>query len=121
LARALAWQGVFCHRLGRHDEAWELLQRSLDLLDELARASLDPERGVPREIQRARAFALWRLGNLSADTDRRDPEPFYRQSLALYRRLNDGWGTASVLAASGRTASSPEGGEPRDTGGYGAD
>jgi tetratricopeptide (TPR) repeat protein len=115
LARALAWQGVFCHGLGRHDKAWDLLQRSLDLLGKLAWASLDPECSVAREIQRARAFALWRLGNLSADTDHRDPEPFYRQSLAFYQQLNDGWGTASVLAALGSTASSPDGGESGDT------
>lgn len=111
LARALAWQGVFSHRLGCHDEAWGLLHRSLDLLDELARASPDPGQGISDEIQRGRAFALWRLGNLSADTAHRDPQPFYQQSLALYQRLDDGWGTASVLAALDRPASSPEGGE----------
>ena len=32
LARALAWQGVFCRRLGRRQQAWESLHRSLRLV-----------------------------------------------------------------------------------------
>jgi predicted ATPase/DNA-binding SARP family transcriptional activator len=101
-ARALAWQGVFCHRLGRHHEAWALLQRSMDYLDDLASACGDPQDGGLEEIQRAQAFALWRLGNLCADVDHRDAEPFYRESLVLYQGLEDAWGTASVEAAWGR-------------------
>ena len=101
-ARALAWQGVFCHRLGRHEEAWALLERSLDRLEDLARAGAAPERGEPGEVQRARAFTLWRLGNVCGDIDHRDPEPFFRESLALYQDLEDAWGTASVETAWGR-------------------
>jgi tetratricopeptide (TPR) repeat protein len=101
-ARALAWQGVFCHRLGRHQEAWALLQRSLDRLEGLASDLRDSQDGEPDEIQRAKAFALWRLGNVCADIDHQDPAPFYRESLVLYRGLEDGWGMASVETAWGR-------------------
>jgi tetratricopeptide (TPR) repeat protein len=104
LARALAWQGVFCRRLGRRQQAWGLLRRSLDLLDDLAWTGAGEAHGAPEEIQRGRAFVLWRLGNLASDLDRGDARRFYRQSLALYRALKDPWGTASVLEALGRTA-----------------
>ena len=104
LARALAWQGVFCHRLGRHEEARGLLERSLERLDNLASAHGDAQDGMQEQIQRARAFALWRLGNLVADMDHQDPQPFYEQSLVLYRRLEDDWGMASVETAWGRVA-----------------
>jgi predicted ATPase/DNA-binding SARP family transcriptional activator len=110
-ARALAWQGVFCHRLGRLERAWELLQRSRQCLDDLAEAGLDPEHGLPEEIQRGRAFALWRLGNLASELDRGAAQRLYRQSLALYRGLKDPWGTASVLEALGRTATFSEEGD----------
>jgi predicted ATPase/DNA-binding SARP family transcriptional activator len=104
LARALAWQGVFCRRLGRRQQAWGLLRRSLDLLDDLAWTGTGEAHGSLQEIQRGRAFVLWRLGNLASDLDRGDARRFYRQSLALYRTLKDPWGTASVLEALGRTA-----------------
>jgi predicted ATPase len=111
LARALAWQGVFCHRLGRRQQAWALLQHSLDRLDDLAWTGPDGACSLPEEIQRARAFVLWRLGNLASDLDCGAAPRLYRQSLALYRALQDPWGTASVLEALGRTATfSEEGG-----------
>lgn len=103
-ARVLAWQGVFCHRLGRREQAWELLQHSLDLLDDLAWSGPRGIGGLPEEIRRGRAFVLWRLGNLAAELDRGAAQRLYRQSLNLYRALKDAWGTASVLEAAGRTA-----------------
>ena len=108
LARALAWQGVFCHRLGRREQAWEFLQQSLNLLDNLAWTGSDGAHDPPDEVQRGRAFALWRLGNLAAERDRDAAQRSYRQSLALYRALKDRWGTASVLEALGRTATFSE-------------
>jgi predicted ATPase/DNA-binding SARP family transcriptional activator len=104
LARAMAWQGVFCYRLGRRERAWELLQHSLDLLDGLAWTGPEGADGLRQEIQRGRAFVLWRLGNLASELDREAAPRLHRQSLALYRALEDPWGTASVLEASGRTA-----------------
>ena len=104
LARALAWQGVFCGRLGRREQAGELLRHSLDLLDDLAWTGLEAVHGPPQEIQRSRAFVLWRLGNLAAELGREDAQRLYRQSLALYRALEDSWGTSSVLEALGRIA-----------------
>jgi DNA-binding SARP family transcriptional activator/predicted ATPase len=108
LARAMAWQGVFCRRLGRHEQAGELLRDSLDLLDDLAWAGPEGADGPPPEIQRARAFVLWRLGNLASEVDRKAAQRLYRHSLALYRALDDPWGMASVLEAAGRTATFSE-------------
>jgi hypothetical protein len=88
--------------LGRREQAGELLRHSLDLLDDLAWTGPDGAHGPPQEIQRARAFVLWRLGNLAAELDREDAQRLYRQSLALYRALEDSWGTSSVLEALGR-------------------
>ncbi|MGD8489924.1 MAG: BTAD domain-containing putative transcriptional regulator [Anaerolineae bacterium] len=110
-ARALAWQGVFCHRLDRREQAWALLEHSLDLLDDLAWIEPDGTRSLPEEIQRGRAFVLWRLGNLASELDRGVAPQLYRQSLALYRALKDHWGTASVLEALGRTATFSEAGD----------
>jgi predicted ATPase/DNA-binding SARP family transcriptional activator len=104
LARALAWQGVFCHRLGRREEARELLQHSRHRLDGLAWTGRAGSRDLPEEVQRGRAFVLWRLGNLASERDPEAAQRSYRQSLALYRALADPWGTASVLEASGRAA-----------------
>jgi predicted ATPase/DNA-binding SARP family transcriptional activator len=108
LARALAWQGVFCGRLGRREQAGEQLRQSLDLLDDLAWTGTNGAAGPPQEIQRARAFVLWRLGNLAAELDRAAAQRLYRQSLALYRALEDSWGTSSVLEALGRTVTFSE-------------
>jgi predicted ATPase/DNA-binding SARP family transcriptional activator len=107
-ARALAWQGVFSHRLGRSEQARALLKRSLDMLDELAWTAPDGAHCPPEDIQRGRAFALWRLGNLASELDRPAALRLYRHSLALYRALQDPWGTASVLEALGRTATFSE-------------
>ena len=109
LARALAWQGVFCHRLDRREQARGLLEQGLAWLDDLACAGLDPARVLPEEIQRGRAFVLWRLGNLASEQDGGAAQQLYRQSLALYRALKDPWTTASVLEALGRTATFSEG------------
>ena len=103
-AKALAWQGVFCHRLGRREQAWEFLQQSLDLLDNLASTGPDGAHDPAEEIQRGRAFVLWRLGNLAAEEDRGTAQRLYRQSLALYRALKDRWGTANVLEVLGQNA-----------------
>jgi predicted ATPase/DNA-binding SARP family transcriptional activator len=107
-ARALAWQGVFCHRLGRREQARELLRHSLDLLDRLAWTGPEGAHAPPKEMQRGRAFVLWRLGNLAAELDHGAAQRLYRQSLALYRALEDRWETASVLEALGRTATFSE-------------
>lgn len=55
--------------------------------------------GKAEEIQRWRAFALWRLGSLGLDAEYGDAQPFYSQCLAFYQGLNDNRGTANVLAA----------------------
>ena len=107
-ARALAWQGVFCHRLGRREQARELLQHSLDLLDDLAWTGPEGAGGPHKELQRGRAFVLWRLGNVASEQDRGAAQRLYRQSLALYRALKDRWEVASVLEALGRTATFSE-------------
>ncbi|HUW13935.1 MAG TPA: hypothetical protein VM537_29700, partial [Anaerolineae bacterium] len=104
LARARAWQGVFCQRLGRPEQARGLMDRSLAGLDGLDSDGLDPAGSLPEEIQRGRAFVLWRLGNLTSEKDSGAAKQYYGRSLAIYRALKDPWATASALEALGRTA-----------------
>jgi tetratricopeptide (TPR) repeat protein len=96
LTRCLAWQGVFSQRLGHCATANRLLRQSLCLLDDPAPAG--------RQSRADRAFALWRLGRLTIDSDRQGARGLCQQSLALYRALGDRWGTANALNALGELA-----------------
>jgi predicted ATPase/DNA-binding SARP family transcriptional activator len=93
VARCLAWQGVFSQWLGHSALANRLLWQSLNLLN-------DPAVAGP-ETRSERAFALWRLGRLTIDSDRQGARGLCQQSLALYRALGDRWGAANALNALG--------------------
>jgi predicted ATPase/DNA-binding SARP family transcriptional activator len=89
LARATTWQGVFCWRMGRVEDAQARLARSQELLEDPALAG--------RDIRREQAFLSWRLGRKLFDIDRDRARPLYERSLALYRELDDRWAMANVL------------------------
>ncbi len=95
-ARALAWQGVFTHALGRAKPAEELLQRSLSMLESPGLAGQD--------TRLARAFGLWRMGNVALEASATHAMRLYQQSQALYQAQGDRWGLASVAEALGQAA-----------------
>jgi len=86
-AKALAWQGTFGCLLGRTEDARQLLQCSLDLLDSLG----------SQDTRAERAFVLLQQGVLAEPTDRERARQLLEQSLALYRALNDRSGSARAL------------------------
>jgi predicted ATPase/DNA-binding SARP family transcriptional activator len=85
LSRLLARQGVFCLRLGEHEQAYELLEDSLAL-------------SRPLTDRREIAFSLDRLGvvcyNLGRFTEARHCQA---ESLAIRRALGDTHGIATSL------------------------
>lgn len=96
LARLHAWQGVFNRLAGQYDAAEQHLQRSLVLLEDACRRDA--------ETRSARAFALWRLGQLVAhDAPEAALRP-YERSLQLYRELNRDWEASAVLTDLGDIA-----------------
>jgi tetratricopeptide (TPR) repeat protein len=88
-AKALAWQGAFGWRLGRHELGGELLRQSLALLE-------GPE-FVHRDARSERAFAMFEMGLVIKESALEEARLLYEQSLALYRALGDHWSTAYVL------------------------
>jgi predicted ATPase/DNA-binding SARP family transcriptional activator len=95
-ARALAWQAVFAHALGRTGSAKRLLRRSLQLLDHHSLASND--------AQREEAFALLHKGRAALDDKPELARASFERSLALYQALGNRWGVANVLDAMGSAA-----------------
>jgi predicted ATPase len=95
-ARVLAWQGGFVQALGRTNPADELLQRSLRMLESPALAEQD--------TRLARAFVLWRLGNVTLEANAANARCWYEQSQALYQTLGDRWGQATAADALGQAA-----------------
>ena len=93
LAQILAWQGVFNRLLGYTDTAEALLEKCLHLLDDPALAAED--------TRPAKAFALLQLGS-STFVAHNTVYQRYRQSLDLYRALDDPWGIAMALSSLGR-------------------
>ncbi|MCB9078200.1 MAG: tetratricopeptide repeat protein [Anaerolineaceae bacterium] len=93
LAQLLAWQSVFNRLLGQTETAESLLEHCLDLLDDPALAAVD--------TRPARAFALLQLGS-STFVANKPIYQRYRQSLELYRQLDDPWGIAMALSSLGR-------------------
>ncbi|MCB0209330.1 MAG: tetratricopeptide repeat protein [Anaerolineae bacterium] len=93
LAQILAWQSVFNRLLGHTDTAESLLAQCLELLDDPVLAAED--------TRPARAFALLQLGS-STFVAHNTVYQRYRQSLDLYRALDDPWGVAMALSSLGR-------------------
>jgi tetratricopeptide (TPR) repeat protein len=87
LAKILTWQSNF----SEDDFSRQLLQQSLALLQrpELAEQDTRPEK----------AFALMGRGGVELGSDRREARRLFEQSLALYRALDNRWGTAYALDA----------------------
>jgi predicted ATPase/DNA-binding SARP family transcriptional activator len=94
LAKALAWQSVFERIIGDFAGANQQWQRSMDLLDQLEAAGQD--------IRFERAFALLHGGYLRAsEVASLTAFALLKESLALYRALDDRWGMADSLEGLG--------------------
>jgi predicted ATPase len=89
LAKIQIWQSVFCDRA----KADELIGQALEVLN-------NPEL-APVDTRHEQAFGLQRAGDLAFNNDGIKARRLYRRSLALYRELDDTWGTAKVLTALG--------------------
>jgi tetratricopeptide (TPR) repeat protein len=93
-AKALAWQSHFAYQLGHTENARGLLQESMDLLE-------GPDL-VHRDARPEMAFILHEIGQTEEwSGDRMEARQPLAQSLALYRALDDRWGTANALNALG--------------------
>jgi tetratricopeptide (TPR) repeat protein len=93
-AGALTWQGFFLRQLGRTELARELLEKSLDLLDDPVAAG--------RDTRRERAFTLRIMGHTQRFSgDIEQARRLQAQSLALYRALGDRWETAYIASELG--------------------
>jgi predicted ATPase/DNA-binding SARP family transcriptional activator len=92
LARVLAWQASFSHRLEPVEKAEpirQLLAQSMELLERPELAEQD--------TRRERAFVLQQMGYVALGTDFKAAQRWYQQSLALYRALGDSWWMADTL------------------------
>jgi DNA-binding SARP family transcriptional activator/predicted ATPase len=96
LVKIQTWRARFHRLLGNPERARELHQGCLDQLDELACEDQD--------ARRERAFLLLEMGNTIYHTDLESANRWHRESLELYRGLEDDLGTASALAGLGETA-----------------
>jgi tetratricopeptide (TPR) repeat protein len=97
VARLLTWQGEFHGELGHTDQAGQLLQHSLDILDSPQLAGQD--------TRSERALVLSRLGWMhwiTTDSDYEEAQQCLEHSLRLYRSVDDHWATANVLHLLGR-------------------
>ncbi len=85
-AKMLVWQGAICYGLRLFDKGRLLLEESLTIL----RPTDEPD---------SVANGLLRLGIILVDQSRdyNTARPMFHQSLALFRELNNTWGTAHAL------------------------
>jgi len=91
-AKIQLWQTIFCGKA----KANELVGQALANLDSPEMSAVD--------TRLERAFGLQRAGDLAFNIDGGETRRLYRRSLALYRELDDDWGTAKVLTALGWAA-----------------
>ncbi|MBN1977551.1 MAG: tetratricopeptide repeat protein [Anaerolineae bacterium] len=83
--RALAYQGALCHRLGRYDQAQDLLEQSLGIFERLGAYT-------------RQAFCLITLAELNRNLGKYDAaEGLAQKSLDLSRQCGDRCGVASAL------------------------
>ena len=93
LARILAWQGNFCRLLGDRDQARDLHQQGLALLEGRELAG--------RDTRREKTLLFWLMGHTALLDNPQECRPFYQQSLALCRELDDKPGVARALNSLG--------------------
>ncbi len=88
-ARLLTWHAHFLRLLGHIDKARALLDQSIDMLGEPNDGDL--------VTYNARAATLGEMSALEQEADRTVSDRLSDQSLALYRRAANRWGTAMAL------------------------
>jgi predicted ATPase len=100
LARLLARQARFSHRLGLYREARELLQASLEVLRRL-------EAGGHPGVQRDKAFCLYNLAELlRGDGEYQQSRQLFEESMAIFRASGDRLGLARAMRRLGMIAGS---------------
>jgi DNA-binding SARP family transcriptional activator/predicted ATPase len=96
MARALAWQSVFSHSLGRAEVAGGALRQGQEILEQPELAGLD--------IRQEKAF-LWRqMARMAHFSSVKAARQLLEQSLALYAEVGDRWSMANVLDELGSAA-----------------
>jgi tetratricopeptide (TPR) repeat protein len=91
LGQLLAHQGRFIYRLGKDNQARELLAKSLEIFSRCIN-------GNPDKVQLARAFSLYNLSEIERGAGNYgQAEELSEQSLDIYRRQDDQFGTARSL------------------------
>jgi predicted ATPase/DNA-binding SARP family transcriptional activator len=95
-ARALAWQSAFQRELGRVELSSNLLQQSLDLVEELELSG--------QHTRAEKAAILLHLGEIAYASDYREAQGLFEESLELCRVSGDRWRTAYVLRVLGSAA-----------------
>ena len=96
LARARSRQSYFSRALGRRELATQLQRQSLALLERPELADQD--------TRRERAALFRHMGYTVVMSDYERARQLFAQSLALYRELDDGWGTSLALSWLGTVA-----------------
>jgi predicted ATPase/DNA-binding SARP family transcriptional activator len=96
LIRVWAWQGNFNRELARPEQAVQLFQQALTLLDSPQFAHQD--------VRFERAAVLWRMGLLVLRTDYERARHLFEQCLALYQALDDRWWVGRTLGVLSRVA-----------------
>jgi predicted ATPase/DNA-binding SARP family transcriptional activator len=91
-AKIMIWRSVFCEQ----QKARQLIEQALAILQGSEMTDVD--------TRSERALALRRAGDLVIDYDQDEMRRYYDESLALYRDLDDTWGTSNVLTNLGWVA-----------------
>jgi predicted ATPase/tetratricopeptide (TPR) repeat protein len=89
LAKVLTWQSVFNQILGKTQRAHQLVQQAQALLDNLDLKGQD--------TKAEGAFTSLQSGRIEFFTDRKEAKRLFKESLDMYRVINDPWGTANAL------------------------
>lgn len=93
LAKCIMWQGILGRFTLPYADADRLLERSLRMLSALGAAGHD--------VARERALVLLQMGELEREFDREKAEAHFKESLTLYRSVDDDWGVANALSSLG--------------------
>ncbi|MBW7883038.1 MAG: tetratricopeptide repeat protein [Caldilineaceae bacterium] len=91
-ARAHSWLNAFLNATGATDAAQQHGRLALSILDRIE----------PVDARRARAFALFQLGNLAWQSETAAARPYYDEAQALYEELGLHWERAAVFGALGK-------------------
>jgi predicted ATPase/DNA-binding SARP family transcriptional activator len=93
LANLNMWEGSFSWRLGHFKLANQRLRDSMEMLEKLEADGVD--------IRQSMASLLLQMAQITFDINHQEANRFSESSLALFRELEDSWGTANALSVIG--------------------